>query len=87
MDLQFAAAAREVVQKVAEFQFGAAVVRTQEASATVKVPSRDQDRTLSLTGRGDERLEIGVRVDDEGGARGGLYPPAITPRVEEARPN
>ncbi len=65
VDLQLAAAAHQVVEKVAELQLAVLAVRAQQARAAVEIPAGDQDRALRVARGLDERLEVRVRIDQE----------------------
>ena len=85
VDLQLAAAAHQVVEKVAELQLAVLAVRAQQARAAVEIPAGDQDRALRVARGLDERLEVRVRVDQDARPRGVLDAPAITTDREQTR--
>jgi hypothetical protein len=87
VDLQLAAAAHQVVEEAAELELAVAAVGAQQARAAVEIPAGDQDRAARVARGLDERLEIGVRIDQEPRPRGVLDAPAITIDREQTRPH
>src|SRR5690606_37243488 len=85
VDVQTAATAHQLVQELAELELRPVVPGAEQTRTAVEIPACDENRAARVASGGYESPEIGVGVDEEGGARGVLQSPTIATHVEQVR--